>query len=170
MPFIRQPRVGWIEDGIGYIPLTKGFVAKVSPYRVAELSQYSWSACCYNGRVIAVRRQRPRKQLIRMHRQILDLLENQTLVVDHINHDSLDNRDENLRACTQQQNVFNYSIRSDNTSGHPGVSWSKKNRKWVVTMKVGVKSRYFGSYLSFEEACAHQVQIARKYFGEYAHA
>ena len=60
-----------------------------------------------------------------MHRFILNAT-NPDLVVDHINHDRLDNRRENLRICTQQQNQFNRSVRRDNKTGYKGV----KTHKW----------------------------------------
>lgn len=48
---------------------------------------------------------------------------------DHINRNELDNRSCNLRSCTQQENVRNKSIRTDNTSGVTGVDWYKAMQK-----------------------------------------
>jgi hypothetical protein len=41
--------------------------------------------------------------------------------IDHINGNPLDNRIENLRACTRRQNEYNKGLRKDNTTGVKGV-------------------------------------------------
>ena len=56
-----------------------------------------------------------------LHRVILNAPEE--YVVDHINHNKLDNRKQNLRLCTVQQNNFNRGIVSGK-SGYLGVSWA----------------------------------------------
>ena len=45
--------------------------------------------------------------------------------VDHINRDSLDNQDFNLRLATCSQNQANREVNKNNTSGFKGVSWDK---------------------------------------------
>jgi hypothetical protein len=49
--------------------------------------------------------------------------------IDHINHDRGDNRLENLRLVTCQQNHFN-------RSGVKGFSWHKKTGKWRSYIKI----------------------------------
>lgn len=46
------------------------------------------------------------------------------LVIDHVDGDTTNNRIENLRAISQSENNRNASIRKDNASGIPGVSFS----------------------------------------------
>lgn len=57
--------------------------------------------------------------------------------VDHINRNRLDNRKENLRIITHQENTINQRIGSKNTSGFLGVGWDKSNNKWQVLIKKG---------------------------------
>jgi hypothetical protein len=87
---------------------------------------------------------------------------------DHVSRDKLDNRRENLRECTQSQNMANASLRSDNTSGHRGIGWDKRRNKWVVCL-------YMNRSLVFCKRFKHlsSAILARKiaetiHFGEYA--
>jgi hypothetical protein len=95
---------------MGYVefPISNGrFFCKVDEKDVAILSQHKWfSQKMAGGRCYAARRNADRKQLL-MHRQIMGVTD-KGLCVDHINGDSLDNRRENLRVCTQGENMRNY--------------------------------------------------------------
>ena len=90
------------------------------------------------------------------------------LILDHINNNRLDNRIENLREVTINQNAHNRSMNSNNKSGVKGVCWSTTTNKWVVYIKTGGKQRTLGSYVNLEDA-AEASQIARKTLhGEFA--
>ena len=51
-------------------------------------------------------------------------------IPDHINRNTLDNRRENLRIVDKSMNAVNADIRSNNTSGVTGVSWSNNLSLW----------------------------------------
>ena len=70
--------------------------------------------------------------------------------VDHINHDRADNRWENLRPVTNQENKRHTSMRIDNTSGVTGVC--REGRKWKVRIQVGEKRIYLGTTSDKDEA------------------
>lgn len=70
--------------------------------------------------------------------------------IDHINHDTRDNRIENLRSVDRRGNGRNMLIRSDNSSGAVGVYRSGK--KWVAQMFAGGASKYLGTFGSFDAA------------------
>jgi HNH endonuclease len=53
-------------------------------------------------------------------------------IIDHRNHDTLDNRRKNLRICTSSQSAMNRRKRSSNTSGFIGVRWYKRTQKWAA--------------------------------------
>lgn len=93
-----------------------------------------------------------------LHREIMRNPKN--LVVDHINHDTLNNRKANLRAISQQENSQNTdgATKNNRTSGVRGVSWNKQIKKWVALVQSkmvqnGVKKKYYvGQYDDLEEA------------------
>lgn len=82
----------------------------------------------------------------RMHRVITDAPKN--LVVDHRNHKTLDNTDDNLRVCTHTVNMRNKRKYKSNKSGYPGVKFQKKDMLWVV----GLNRKYLGCTKNFVEA------------------
>jgi len=83
--------------------------------------------------------------------------------VDHIHHDTLDNRRSELRLATRRLNCLNpKGLRSTNTSGVPGVTWRERNRRWRVQFVVHYKQHNFGTYTNKAEAeqVAKQVRKA----------
>ena len=73
---------------------------------------------------------RIKDKMVKLHRFVMDI-NDKNLVVDHINRNPLDNRKSNLRICSYKENSFNKSIRVDNTSGIPGVSFHKINKLFL---------------------------------------
>jgi hypothetical protein len=74
------------------------------------------------------------------------------LRIDHINRDGLDNRLSNLRLATSKENSENRSVGRNNKSGHPGVDWSKKLKKWRARITVNYKGIHLGYFLNIEDA------------------
>lgn len=89
--------------------------------------------------------------------------------LDHINRDRGDNRIENLRECTQQQNMTNAAISKRNTTGYKGVSRPKHSEKYHAHIKAGEKLRYIGSFDDPKEAAHWYNVAARIYHGEFAY-
>jgi hypothetical protein len=88
-------------------------------------------------------------------------------IVDHINHDKLDNRKSNLRLCNQSENMANQIKRISNTSGYKGVYWSTEKNKWYV--KIGVKNKniHIGYYENFEDAIIERIKAEDEYHGDF---
>lgn len=72
--------------------------------------------------------------------------------VDHINGSGLDNRWVNLRQVSSRENSKNTRLRSDNTSGFVGVSWSKSTRKWRASIDVNGKRKHIGYFIGKQDA------------------
>lgn len=97
-----------------------------------------------------------------MHRAVLRV-EEDGVVVDHINGNTLDNRKSNLRTCSQLENRLNSKMRGDNKSGFKGVHYSKINRNWVSQLRLSL-----GSFKTPEEAHAAYVSASEKLLGAFA--
>ena len=72
--------------------------------------------------------------------------------IDHIDNNRLNNKIENLREATRQQNSWNRKINANNKSGVKGVSWCKLTKKWRVQGRIDKKVKYLGVYETLEEA------------------
>lgn len=83
----------------------------------------------------------------RMHRLIM--MPPHDLVVDHINHDKLDNRRKNLRVCTQLENSKN---RLHAKATHGSVYSNKSVTKWYACNRIDGKPAQSRCYDTFEEA------------------
>lgn len=101
-----------------------------------------------------------------LHRYIMN--PGADMVVDHINHNSLDNRIENLRVCTMGENSQNRRLYKNSKSGYKGVKWHAKNGYWVA--QVGSKPRFhIGVFESKYDAALAYDAAAIQIYGEYAH-
>lgn len=152
------------------IQLTKGQVTLVDEHMFDYLNQWKWYANKINGKFYAVRNLRINKKYagcILMHRLITNNNDSK-MHTDHCNANTLDNRKENLRICTAQQNNFNRNIGICNTSGFKGVSWHKVAKKYSVTIEKNKKKHYLGLYKDIKEAAKIYNQAAIKFFGEFA--
>lgn len=109
------------------------------------------------------------KKCIYLHRLVFDLDENNDIFVDHRFHNTCDNRKENLRKCTNKQNIYNSSIRKHNTSGVTGVYWSKSRQRWCAFIHINKKKIWLGAYKKFEDAVKARKEAEEKYFGEYSY-
>lgn len=101
-----------------------------------------------------------------LHRYIINPPDE--LVIDHINRNPLDNRCDNLRICTQQENQFNHSIHCNNTSGTTGIYLRESTNKWIAQIHINGGTKYLGVYNTKEEAAEARRQAEIEYFGEFA--
>lgn len=88
--------------------------------------------------------------------------------VDHIDGNSMNNRIENLRECTLEQNSWNSKIFNTNKSGIKGVCWHKASKKWRVTLTVNKKPKHFGTYHDIDYARFVVEALRYKYHGKFA--
>lgn len=122
---------------------------------VERIACYRW----YLHRGYARRTERGedgRKRTVHMHRAILanDLAD--SLEVDHIDRDRLNNRRANLRAVSRADNMQNKSLyRIRRSSQHRGVSYDPRwNGRWKAQVKINGKARFIGHFATEAEAHA----------------
>ena len=108
-----------------------------------------------------------RQSNIYMHRLIINCQENK--FVDHINHNSLDNRKSNLRVCTQKENRRNSKSNKNSSSKFKGVTWHKRNKKWVSQIRTNKKNIWLGLFENEIDAALVYNGAAKYLFGEFAY-
>jgi hypothetical protein len=82
------------------------------------------------------------------------------LEIDHIDRNPLNNRIENLRLATSQENKRNRYSR--------GFSWHKATQKWRAQIYINSKQKYLSLYDNIIDARAAYLRARREYFGEFA--
>ena len=107
-------------------------------------------------------------ETILLHRVICNCDTNDNIYIDHINHDTLDNRKENLRITINEDNSKNRkSKNSNNHSGYRNVC--RIHNKWHVQMQVdgiGTLLKKF-PLNQLEEAGAYAKEMREKYYGDF---
>ncbi len=154
-----------------FIPLTQGQLAMVDDEDYERVSQYKWYAHWhpqmgnYVARTNTSRQEKPRKQIY-MHRMILSAPSGKP--VDHIRHDTLDNRRDNLRVCTIAENNRNAKkYRGTTSSRYKGVYWDAANSSWQVRIGSGGHI-WVGRFRDEVRAALAYDVAALERFGEFA--
>ena len=90
----------------------------------------------------------------RMHRLVMNAKHDE--IVDHINNNKLDNRKENLRIVTKQQNA-------QNRKKQCGV-FQRKNDRWQAQIMVNYKNIRLGCFDTYEQALEVRLNAEQEYF------
>jgi hypothetical protein len=145
--------------------LTKGYVSIIDTTDLAVVARFKWHAnSTKDGEIYAARNQQlpcGKKKLVFLHRAIL---QGDSVAIDHVNGDKLDNRRANLRPCTHSQNLWNSKISKRNKSGYKGVVYHKTIKKWIAQ----ISSKYLGAFETPEKAAMAYNKAALEIAGEFA--
>jgi hypothetical protein len=177
--FIERPLV-WIllacrRLRYGYafrrIRLNNGMYAIVDPEDYEWLPKDRWT-CYKKGRTYYTIRHFSKKEGINkkstsMHRLVMTAPDG--VLVDHINHNGLDNRKANLRFATLEQNAQNQrKTRSKTSSRFKGVNKTRNPKIWQARIYHNKRAINLGHFRDEAEAAKAYDRAARKYQGEYA--
>ncbi len=156
-----------------YIQLTQGKQAIVDDNMFDFINQWKWffdqgrggSGYAHRKQYVGKINGKYRQKTILMHRFINNTPKG--LETDHINKNGLDNRKQNLRSVNQSQNKMNTGLRSDNSSGHKGISWCKKLNKWHAYITAKQIRVGLGFYDDLYEAVVIRKKAEGVYFKGY---
>jgi len=87
--------------------------------------------------------------------------------IDHIDGNPLNNKIENLRACTKNENCRNSKTPMTNKSGVKGVHWCKNRNKWVSQIWVNNRPISLGGFDDLSEAEEIVRQARKLHHGEF---
>jgi hypothetical protein len=135
------------------IPLTRGYVALVDDEGAERVLQHKWCVH-FNGD-----RRYAKNQHGTMHRFLTGWP-----LVDHINGNGLDNRRENLRRATVQENNRNRRPRNQ----YKGVTLERRTGRWFARIAIDGHRIHLGTFDTPEAAAAAYDTAAREHFGEFA--
>ena len=166
---LKKPNRYIIDKKLGYgIGITtntnKEFYFDLEDYD--KIKKCSWSE---NDQQYIVTYSINRRKAIRLHRYILDVYESSTPIIDHKNNLKYDNRKENLRFATQQTNQINRKENHNNLLGVKGVSFDKRNNKYIARISINGKNIYLGQFNNLLEAKKAREEAEIKYFGEFSY-
>jgi len=153
------------------IELTQGMFAIVDDIDFDYLNTWKWYARKdRNKRNFYAERKTHGGGSIGMSRAIMCPEDNEC--VDHKNGNTLDNTRDNLRVCSNTENVRNarpilmYGNKKC-TSSYKGVSWGCG--KWRAIITVDGKRIHLGCFMDEGYASIVYREAAKKYFGEFAY-
>lgn len=146
----------YIKNGVAYMDLYDKYCNVVATTKfdiedIPKAKRYKWRyahgyAHVGNKKITS----------LMFHRIIIDTDD----FVDHINHDTLDNRKANLRVATKSQNAMNMN--------HRGVR-REKSGKWYPHIKINQKMISLGHYEHEEQALYARWYAEQILFKEYAY-
>jgi hypothetical protein len=148
------------------IELTRGRFALVDNEDYEAVARFQWHYSNGYATRMSPRNGGPQHH-VQMHRVITEAPVG--VLVDHVNHDTLDNRRANLRLAPWGGNQRNQRRRRDNASGYKGVSWHTRRGKWAAYITVAKRRTHLGLFGDPILAALVYDEAARQAHGEFAH-
>lgn len=137
--------------------------SKLEKVKNASRWYVSWDKRCQSYYVLGkVPLVNGNMKMFPLHRWIIDAPKGTQ--VDHLNHNGLDNTDENIRVLSYSGNSQNKNSANKNSkSGIRGVSWAKNTQKWRVSIKLDYKFMHIGYFSNLEEAEKAAIEARAKH-------
>jgi len=150
------------------IQLTQGYSTMVDDEDYEMLMQWSW--CIQANKKYAMRLHWTGKKYEwwGMHRRIMGVSD-RNILIDHIDHNGLNNQKYNLRITDKSGNMRNMYPHKNTSSKYIGVGYHHVNKNWNAYIYVNRIMIHVGVFKTEEEAAIARDMAAIKYFGEFAH-
>lgn len=87
--------------------------------------------------------------------------------VDHVDGNKLNNSADNLRACSNSENLCNRGM-TKGRSASKGVFFNKKTNKWIASIMKDYKAKHIGCFDTETEAAMAYDAAAKVVHGEFA--
>lgn len=149
------------EYGIGYTFDNREFYFDLEDYD--KIKDYCWYIDTSTGYVkSSITVSKNKTTQIYMHKFLTG-----NKLTDHINRDKVDNRRNNLRNATNNQNASNKPKRKNSKNNFIGVRLNKKTHAWIFILTSN-GSTYRGTRKTEKEALIERLRLEKKYFGEFS--
>lgn len=157
------------------IELKCGLKAMVDDDDFERLNKYKWRSLKGHSTTYAVRsqymgggRSNPkRNKTFFMHRDILQV-DDKLILVDHEDHNGLNNQKSNIRKCTKAQNQKNKRSEINSTSQYLGVDFQPTRNRWRARIRLEGKDKHLGRFINEIDAAKAYDAAARLHHKEFA--
>ena len=126
--------------------------AKIDKEDLEKVKRFKWSLKEFDYVTTKIN-----KKTVKLHQLILGKKDG--FEIDHRDTNPLDNRKQNLRHCTHQQNCMNTKAK--------GYSWIKNRKKWYASICINYKQIYLGLFEKEQDAINARKIAKIKYFKEF---
>lgn len=153
------------------VKLTQGKVMIVDDQDLEMVLEYKWHAHKEGIGLWYAQRNSTRngkRVKIRLHRLIMGLSADDSITVDHINGDTLDNRRCNLRLATLSENRRNSRKKRASASRYKGIYFDKQKNRWTAAISINGVNKRSKRFKSEEDAAREYDRLALEHFGEFA--
>jgi len=159
------------------IKLTRGKFALIDDEDFNLVSKYKWhympgGKSTLNGyanhNIFNKKYWKENKKNISIHIKMHNLIMQppKEMVIDHINHNGLDNRRCNLRICTMKENYHNQPKRKNNKWEYHGIT--KSGNKFYAQIQINGKKYWRRGFDTQKQAAIEYNKMAKKLFGNFA--
>ena len=154
---------------IAYVALNKGLFACIDVDTIPLVQDKNWYAVkdLKSGRTYpgTHRMEDGSDAFISMRTLVLGVKPTTSYAV---NGNNLDCRKANLRDVSKAQSSWRNGKRSDNKTGHTGISWNVPKKRFIARLQTNGVNERVGAFKTLEEAVAALEQTEIRVRGEYA--